>query len=315
MKKVFCVLTLLAIVAVVSAEVDVRIWLTTQNPNLATTGIGNPMFLPGYGPFTPYTTGSNLGGTYDIHRTGYVSPPPQAGSVNGDGAGFPPPPFLIDPTKLTVEEPGNGVTTLLPGTPVYIWATFAGPGSGYPPLMGTAPSGTKIQGMHLTLVTHSPDPLNPLVLAPQWYQVQDIGGALRWEITSDMTGNTVTLVGVASAGWQNANLGTNDLLQAPLTVGRTTGGAILLGAINATGRGDVSVGLGYNGMNSNVKDPPDGPGGNVVYFPGTELVGIPAGVLPEGSAPRVGATPEATWVPEPASLLLIGLGGLLLRRR
>jgi hypothetical protein len=299
MKKALCVLTLLGLVAAVSAEVDVRIWLSTQRPD--EVGI---VWMPGYGPFTPYATVHNDSGDYDAHQTGYLLPPPQAGSVNGDSAGFPPPPFLLNPASLTVQAP----TGLPQGTPVYIYAAFAGTGTaGYPDGMGTAPTGTKINGMNITLVT-----TGSLALDPHWYQVVDpISSApYRWESTSDMTGATVTLVGVNATGWQNGNVGVTDLLQAPLTVGRTTGGAILLGAINATGGGGVQVGLEYNGMSSNLST-----GGEVVYFPGTETMGIAAGTVPQGTAPRVGATVQASWIPEPASVLLIGLGALLLRRR
>jgi hypothetical protein len=240
--------------------------------------------MPGYGPFTPYATGTNGSGAYDVHQTGYLSPPPQEGSVNGDTAGFPPPPFLIDPLSVTVEEP----TGLTPGTPVYIWAGFCGAPLSTNPLLGTAANGTKINGLHLTLVT-----TGTLAATPDWYQVQDIGGTVRWETSSDMTGNTVTLVGVNSWGWQNGGVGA-DLLQAPLTVGRNSGGVILLGAINVTGVGDMYVGLGYDGISSNLET-----GGNVVYYPGTETVGIPAGTEDEESEPRVGETPQATWAEQP----------------
>jgi len=163
---------------------------------------------------------------------------------------------------------------------------------------------TKINGLNLTLVT-----TGSLVAHPQWYQVQSDTGAPRWETTSDMSGNVVTMVGVNSWGWQNAAIAA-DPLQNVLTISRQNGGAILLGAINVTGGGDMYVGLEYNGMSSNVQT-----GGEVVYFPGDEAEGIAAGVIDQGSPIRMGHTPEASWIPEPASLLLIGLGALLLRRR
>jgi len=124
MRKALCVLTLLGFVAVASAEVDVRVWLTTQAPTAA--GVH---FLPGYGPFTPYATGNNISGDYDIHQIGYLSPPPAPGSLDGDQPTF-------SPLNLTVEEPKD----LAEGTPVYVWATFAGPATGWPPGMGIAPT-------------------------------------------------------------------------------------------------------------------------------------------------------------------------------
>jgi hypothetical protein len=279
---------LLGIVAAASAEVDVRVWLTTQEPTAA--GVG---FLPGYGPFTPYATGTNDSGAYDTHQIGYLSPPPQPGSLDGDVPTF-------SPLNLTVEEPMG----LPEGTPVYVWATFAGAATGFPAGMGAAPAGTKINGLNLTLVT-----TGSLVAEPHWYQVQDIGGTVRWETTSDLSGNTVTMVGVNSWGWQNTAIAT-DPLQNALIISRQNGGSILLGAIYVIGGGDLYVGLEYNGLSSNLQT-----GGEVVYFPGTETVGIPAGTQPQGMPARIGGTPEASWIPEPASLLLIGLGALILRRR
>jgi hypothetical protein len=287
MRKALCVLSVLAIVAIASAEVDVRIWVTTQDPTL--TGLA---FMPGYGPFTPFAVESNGNGSFDAHRTGFTTPPPQTGSLDGDTS-------AIDVTKLNVEEPMG-----LPlGTPVYLWAGFANPTAGFPNLLGAVPAGTKIQGMHLELIT-----TGAVTLDPHWYQIHDIGGTTRWETTSDMSGNTVTMVGINSPAWQNSAVAT-DLMQATLTISRQTGGAILLGAIKPTGAGELKIGLGFNGIASNVA------GTTVTYFPGTETAGIAAGVVAETEPPRVGATVQASWIPEPASALLIALGALVLRRR
>jgi len=163
--------------------------------------------------------------------------------------------------------------------------------------------GTKIQGMHLQLI-----PTAGLTLNPHWYQIQDIGGARRWEDTSDMSGNTVTLVAITTPGWQNSVVGT-DLMQNILTISRQNGGAILLGAIQPSGAGSVQIGLSFNGIASNVD------GTTVQFFPGNETTGIAAGVVPITNPPRVGATAQAAWIPEPASVLLIALGALALRRR
>jgi len=287
MRKALCVLSVLAIVGIASADVDVRIWVTTQDPTL--TGL---VFMPGYGPFTPFAVDSNGNGSYDVHRTGFLTPPPQTGSINGDTS-------ALDVTKVVVEEPTN----LLPGKPVYIWAGFANPTAGFPPGLGAVPAGTKIQGLNLVLV-----PSAGLTLDPHWYQIHDIGGTTRWESTSDLSGDTVTMVGIGSPGWQNTAVAT-DLMQATLTISRQTGGVILLGAIQPTGIGSLQIGLGFNGIASNVA------GTTVTYFPGTETAGIEAGVVSENSPPRVGTTVQASWIPEPASALLIALGALVLRRR
>ncbi len=294
MRKVLCVLTLLGIVTAASADISIRIWLSSQAP----PGVWRPT----YGPFTPYATGSNDAGAYDVHRN-YVS------STNpGDVAT---PKFLPDNMALTPEAP----VFAAPGdnTPLYIWAAFDGHYADADPLLlpnglGWAPAGTKVNGMNITLVA-SPG----LAIAPVWYQIATgTTTAYRWESTSDMTGNVVTLAGVNAAGFQNSSLPL-DRLQSNLD-DNTTGygaGAILLGALKATGAGTIQVGLEYNGISiASTADPIP-----AVFFPGVEAAGIVAGTVPQGTAPRVGHDANATFIPEPASLLLIGLGALILRRR
>jgi hypothetical protein len=266
----------------------VRVWLSDDPPAVT--------WRPGYGPFTPYAAGANAGGAYDIHRN-YISAT-NPGSVAS-------PKFPI--AGLVVEEPMG----MAEGTPVYIWAAFAGvvPDTDpLPPGLGWEDPGTKLQGMNLALVT-----TGTLVLTPQWYNVVSATGPVRWETTSDMSGLNVTLVGITTSGWQNAAVAT-DRLQNNIhdtTSDYYDGGAILLGAMNATGAGDAYIGLGYNGMNSNRT----GTDGLVLFGAGLEEPMIEAGTRPAGTPPRTGQTPEGNWIPEPASLLLIGLGALVLRRR
>lgn len=285
MRKALCVLSVLAIVAVASAEIDVRIWLTTQNPASIIT------FAPTFGPFTPFTTGSNGNGSYDVHRNNVSTTNP--GDVNT-------PKFALSSVK--VEEP----TGLAPGTPVYIWAAFAGVGDepGLAPGLGWADPGTKITGMHLDLV-----PTAGLTLNEHWYQYASATSS-RWESTSDLSGDGVTMVGINAWAFNNGATAL-DRMQNNADSASTafSTAAILLGAIQPSGAGSVKIGLGFNGIASNVA------GTVVQYLPGTETAAIAAGVVSETTPPRVGTTPQATWVPEPASALLIALGALVLRRR
>jgi len=315
MKKALCVLTLLGIVVAASAETDVRLFLTTQPPPVT--------FRAGFGPFTPWQVGGVLPDTYDIHRN-YVS------ATNPGSVGTPK--FTNALLPLPV-EPGVGPpgSELPEGTPVYIWGVFAGPGydpdgvlldppDPTKPGVGYAQAGTRVQGLHIVLQT-----TDTLAVQPRWYQYV-VGTAtavsgLRWAETSDMSGTEVTMVGLgtgtpAATGWYAGDLGvTGERMQNwevdPFSggLGGYGWGGILLGAITTTGKGDLYIGLGYNGLNST------DPAGEVQYFAGTEDIGIHAGVLPQGSPTRMGQTPEARWIPEPASLLLIGLGALVLRRR
>lgn len=331
MKKALCVLTLLGIVAAARAEVDIRIWLTTQNPmsSASTTTmirgrtIGSPA-TSYYGPFTPWATATNDSGAYDVRHNDN-----SAIADNGDlRLNTSNQKFSL--SNLAAAQP----TGLAQGTPVYIWATFCGAGTQFvdsgevdangdpifveQPLAapfpggGWAPSPTKINGMNLQLVT-----TGSLAIDPHWYEVTSGTGsatAYRWETTSDMTGDTVTLAGVQTSGFTNNAVDTDRMQNnlVPSNPSAYATAAILLGAINVTGGGDLYVGIGYNGISvgSAAEKIP------AVYFPGTADTGILADTQPQaGYTPRHGASPSASWVPEPASLLLIGLGALVLRRR
>jgi hypothetical protein len=304
----------LAIVAVASATVEVRIWLTTEDP--ATHGV---TFVDGYGPFTPFTTGySDWGDPYAIHQNFVPGDPDlQIPEIPGstDLPKFRAYDFTQPAGSRTQIPDVVAPTGLLPGTPVYIWAAFCGTVAGNPappkPLLGWESNGAKVQGMHLVL-----DHPASLHLDPLWYQSQsptfdDFGNVViaqrRWEEPSDMTGDVVILVGIESEGWVAGAALDNLQSFGKRTATATNGeGAILLGAIAASGFGDLKIGLGFNGMASTDET-------GMIYFPGTETTGIPAGVSPD--LLRVGQTPEATWVPEPAALWMLGLSLVAVRRR
>ncbi len=338
MKKAIGVLTLLAIVAVATAEVEVRIWLTTASPAKADGGPIN--FRATYGPFSPFLVKDN--GTpesgprpYDVHRNHIATSNP--GSV----LRYQSTPTVIekfDPTLIPdVVEPGVGTGGIEEGKPVYIWAAFCGPGMGEDPEtgdpmpldpikpgLGWENAGVRVQGMQIALVT-----TGSLAIQPHWYQYEAFDPSkppaeqvteLRWAETSDMTGDMVTLVGLgtgspAATGWYAGVTGERMQtwkldyeLGNPYGLGTFGAGGILLGAITATGGGDLYVGLQYNGINTTA-------GVGSVYYAGSEAAGINADKVDEGSPVRHGTTPEATWIPEPASLLLLSLGLLALRRR
>jgi hypothetical protein len=308
MKKLLCALTVLAFVATAGAEVELRFWLTDVSPSAAA---GGPItFETGYGPLTPFAAASNDSGNYDIQRN-YVSTT-NPGSVRI-------PKFTPDGIPNVVEP-----AALADGTPVYLWAAFAGPGDVDPikPGIGWEVPDVRVQGLALSIQT-----TGSLVLTPHWYQYEIYGGSplaltgTRWADSSDMSGgiapDIVTLVGLgtgtpASTGW-NAGTVTERLqtwaLDSAWGGGEGYGaGAILLAAFEATGLGSAFVGVDRNGISTTDET-------GAIFYSGSETVGIPAGKLDPGAPLRVGQTPEATWVPEPASLLLVALGALALRRR
>jgi hypothetical protein len=307
MKKVLCALTVLAFVATAGAAVEMRFWLTAASPSAAE---GGPItFRAGYGPLTPYATASNDSGSYDVQRN-YVSTT-NPGSVAT-------PKFAPAAIPDVVEPVG-----LAPGTPVYLWAAFCGPGDVDPikPGLGWETPDVRVQGLALSIQT-----TGSLVLAPHWYQYEIWSSSttlsgVRWADSSDMSGgiapDIVTLVGIgtgtpASTGWYAGTV-TERMQTWALDSGWGGGdaygaGAMLLAAFAASGQGSAYVGLDRNGISTTDES-------GAIFFPGNEATGIAAGKLPAGTPLRVGQTPEATWIPEPASMLLIALGALALRRR
>jgi hypothetical protein len=309
MGKTLSILVSLAVTAAAYAEVEVRIWVTTESPAKADGGPIN--FAPGYGPFTPFTVQSNDYGPHDVHRR-YVSASDPSSVLSYE----PGTPYIekFSPEQIPdVVEPGVGdAPDLEAGTPVYIWAAFCGPGDVDPikPLLGWETPDVRVQGINLKLVT-----TGSLVLDPHWYQYEHSTWGHRWAVASDMSGDEVTLIGLVAPafGWYAGAVSERMQTWALDSVyggGDAYGaGGILLGAIRYVGgAGDLYVGLGHNGMSCTDET-------GAIFLPGTENVGIVANKIPDGSPPRIGQTPEATWIPEPASLSLLGLTALALRRR
>ncbi len=334
MKKVLCALTVLAVVATASATVEFRIWLTTASPDKAAGGQIN--FRAGYGPFTPFAVKDNgAPGTpqlYDVHRNHISTSNPGSALRYQTTA---PIKEKFDPKQIpAVVEPviNPAVDT---AKDVYIWGAFCGPGFGEDELgnpvalapiatgLGWENAGVRVQGLHLAL--HGTGTLS---FEPHWYQYENGSSSTsidetRWADTSDMTGPEATLVGLgtgtpASTGWYAGVTGERmqtwdtDLNLDPsgFALGVYGEGAILFGSVKYLGGfGDLYVALGRNGVSSTDDT------GNL-YFAGSESQGINAVKLAEGAPLRMGQTPEASWiVPEPASLLLVALGALALRRR
>jgi hypothetical protein len=283
MRKTLCILSWLALGICASAAVEVRFWVTTEPPD--SPAGGNMTFWTGYGPFTAYGTGGNFYGAYDIHRN-YVS-------VSNPGS--------VATPKFTVADIPDVVEPrdLPPGTPVYLWAAFCGPGDVAPikPLLGWEYGHTTaVQALHLRLVT-----TGTLTVSPTWYQYETWDGSPpertggRWAEDSDMSGGDALMVSIFDLGW---GWGCSDQAERMQTAvsdegyggeGMYYAGGILLGAIEqVSGSGELFIGLGYKGIYS--------PNGSVEFFPGTELDGIPAGTYGRYSPPRTGQTPEATWV-------------------
>ncbi len=309
MGRAASILVSLAVAATAYAEVEVRIWVTDEPPEAS---FGGPIaFTPGYGPFTPFTVRDNgwpgYPQLYDVHRHHVDTGNP--GSVTT-------PKF----TPAQIPQPEEPSLPGVPGERLYIWGAFCGPGLANPikPGLGWEIRDVRVQGLNLRLVT-----TGNLILEPHWYQYEKgststTTSETRWADTSDMTGHEVTVVGLgmgspSSTGWYagttTERMQTWALDSAWGGSGDYGAGGILLGAVKrVNGCGNLFIGLGRNGISSTDES-------GVIFFPGTEEEGIVARVVPEGSPPRIGQTPEATWLPEPAGLWLLAISVAALRRR
>ncbi len=179
---------------------------------------------------------------------------------------------------------------------------------------GDYAKGRKVQGLALNIALEG-----GLTADTVWYQfsgnpVDD--SVLRWDAGSDFAGPKCKLLGVAGTGWLNddTTFDTGDLY-VPATA-FTGQGSVLLGAVIPTGgtTGEVFIELAYDGLSV------AGSGNTSTVYFGLDTEGIDGGVDYDGGPDATRRGPDGiaegvVIVPEPASLLLIGLAGLLIRRR
>jgi hypothetical protein len=262
MKKVLCVIAVLALVATASASV--RMVVTGSNGAAGLTD-ASTAFVPCYGTALPNGDYSNMYDYY-YHK---LAAGPAIGAPSG-----------------TLAEPVI-INQALDGEFAYIWFQFI-----------DEPGNSLVNGLKVEIINTATG--LPATGAFAYYKQDDRSGGTgrRWDGTStqpnvpEFTNNPQTLVLAATAGGgiqnllQDAAAGTNWNMfdwQAGTVKGGVRTGVSLIGATN----------LGFGTYSIHIRD--------LSYASGT--------------IPSMDAVGYFKFMPEPASLLLMGLAGLLLRRR
>ena len=178
-----------------------------------------------------------------------------------------------------------GINPGYTGSPVYLWANIT--------------TGDIWNGMSLDLFGTNavvPSPLYNPGTTPN----------TRWNPGSDLEfGGDNHAFGVSVT-----ELGLGNSLEPIIAPGYNVGTHWLLGEIvfDAAGGNGTFLEVGDQGIARSG----GGPGLDDVYF-GFDLAGMPDGPIPNNGFGQISTYPDI--IPEPASLLLIGLAGLALRRR
>lgn len=279
MKKVLALVSVMSLAAMASAIVDVRVWIApVSSTSVAWTGTGTSGPT---GPFSPTAAGTGAadGGTgAQVYTTAGV------GTAGLSSVGTP---------GVPIDGDGASGET---------YAILARTDSAHE-------AGSAIRGMNLVVSTTGDVAVD--YAWTQWRAGTSPNFTYRWESSSDFVGNEVTLVGGLGGpgrGWVlGPTGGTADRLDMWEEVDPDLGtgrGSILLGYIRTTAgsNGDVQIRLGANGINH---------AEGTTLALGDSSARIDAGV----GAPGRGSGAQLQVVPEPASLVLLGLAGLALRRR
>jgi len=282
MRKILVVCALLALATVASANVRIFLTLANDGSNIGLDQFGNALIPsvaavdPNGIPSNPYDY-SNADFTPGLHTINQTAQADFGHSGNG----------LFPGTTQA------GITTIAAGQTAYIWLQFnRDANANYVACTGDKLNGLKLQGQGVNFTA-------------AWYPQVDgvLYSSKRWDgtITQPGTpewfshnGQTETMVGVNAHGLVNSSgdetwnlfVGKNGGTANPSTQGRIA----LLGAIHFEGTGtfgfsfpDPNILIDYNFGNG-----------------ATDTWHLPGGI---------------TVTPEPTSLVLLGLAGLLIRRR
>jgi hypothetical protein len=203
---------------------------------------------------------------------------------NTDGSGTDGTSYALTDTDPTVGNPSIDPSA---GEWLYLWVAFE-----------NEPNSRKIQGINLEIDQDGNETGRGIYLGDDTNG--DEGASIRWNLGSQTTDPMVLVA-----------------IQEPGIVNRTTdrwlydGGTrtALLGAMQfKEGNYEVRIGLERQGVSYSGQAAP-----KVKLGAGDEQ--FDGSVQPEGTPTRYAKAPSAVIVPEPASLLLLALAGLAIRRR
>lgn len=211
--------------------------------------------------------------------------------------------------------PAASNPTVAVGQTVYVWANEVAQGGAWPQWNGVS---IAFKDGVATPDGSPADPLHPVISSATFYNPQNVNAdKTRWDVGSDFTAtgdNEVNLLAVAGPVY---GIGTRPIYyQAPYYLGEDTMARqynpgtqtryYLLGEMVFGSAGSIFMTVGNGGITTTTSA---GPHSDQVFF------GTGDAAMWDSDKYIRSAVADLTVTPEPASLILLGLAGLALRRR